>query len=111
MTFCKIIRYTLKSRSANFTRLNHTPFVYSESRDGINPATTNNASKLSKKNSPSPLSSLKPSPSYSTNPASAPAKHSQIASTPSTPKTAPRTGRSPNPKNNPSSPNTTPMTQ
>ncbi|MFC4992352.1 hypothetical protein [Rubritalea tangerina] len=35
MTFCKIIRFTLKSRSANFTRLNHTPFVYSESRDGI----------------------------------------------------------------------------
>ncbi|MFC4990733.1 hypothetical protein [Rubritalea tangerina] len=35
MTFYKIIRFTLKSRSANFTRLNHTPFVYSESRDGI----------------------------------------------------------------------------
>ncbi|MFC4991648.1 hypothetical protein [Rubritalea tangerina] len=37
MTFCKIIRFTLKSRSANFTRLNHTPLVYSESGDGINP--------------------------------------------------------------------------
>ncbi|MFC4991783.1 hypothetical protein [Rubritalea tangerina] len=35
MTFGKIIRFTLKSRSANFTRLNQTPFVYSESRDGI----------------------------------------------------------------------------
>ncbi|MFC4995309.1 hypothetical protein [Rubritalea tangerina] len=35
MTFGKIIRFTLNSRSANFTRLNHTPFVYSESRDGI----------------------------------------------------------------------------
>ncbi|MFC4993463.1 hypothetical protein [Rubritalea tangerina] len=35
MTFCKRIRFTLKSRSANFTRLNHTPFVYSESRDGL----------------------------------------------------------------------------
>ncbi|MFC4992377.1 hypothetical protein [Rubritalea tangerina] len=35
MTFCKIIRFTLKSRSANFTRLSHTPFDYSESRDGI----------------------------------------------------------------------------
>ncbi|MFC4993895.1 hypothetical protein [Rubritalea tangerina] len=35
MTLCKIIRFTLKSRSANFTGLNPTPFVYSESRDGI----------------------------------------------------------------------------
>ncbi|MFC4994379.1 hypothetical protein [Rubritalea tangerina] len=37
MTFCKIIRFTLKSRSANFTRLNPTPCVYSESGDGIIP--------------------------------------------------------------------------
>ncbi|MFC4991304.1 hypothetical protein [Rubritalea tangerina] len=35
MSFGKIIRFTLKSRSANFTRLNHTPCVYSESRDEI----------------------------------------------------------------------------
>ncbi|MFC4992433.1 hypothetical protein [Rubritalea tangerina] len=37
MTFGKIIRFTLKSRSANFTRLNHSPCVYSESREGIIP--------------------------------------------------------------------------
>ncbi|MFC4992760.1 hypothetical protein [Rubritalea tangerina] len=35
MTLCMIIRLTLKSRSANLSRLNHTPFVYSESRDDI----------------------------------------------------------------------------
>ncbi|MFC4995712.1 hypothetical protein [Rubritalea tangerina] len=35
MLLSKTIRITRKSHSANFTRLNHTPFVYSESRDGL----------------------------------------------------------------------------
>ncbi|MFC4994320.1 hypothetical protein [Rubritalea tangerina] len=35
MALYKIIRFTLKSRSANFTRLNHTRFLYSVSREGI----------------------------------------------------------------------------